>query len=52
MREKLLNDKVKFIIGDVRDFRSVSSVTKDVDFIFLAKKIKASTFVRIFPMLQ
>ena len=35
MRENLLNDKVKFIIGDVWDFRSVSSVIEDVDFIFM-----------------
>ena len=42
MRENLLNDKVKFIIGDVRDFRSVSSVIEDVDFIFHAAALKQS----------
>ena len=50
MREKLLNDKVKFIIGDVRDFRSVSSVTKDVDFIFHAAALKQVPSCEFFPM--
>lgn len=50
MRENLLNDKVKFIIGDVRDFRSVSSVIEDVDFIFHAAALKQVPSCEFFPM--
>ncbi len=50
MRENLLNDNVKFIIGDIRDFRSVSSVIKDVDFIFHAAALKQVPSCEFFPM--
>ena len=36
MRKKFHNSRIKFYIGDVRDFDSVLSATKEVDFIFNA----------------
>ena len=36
MRIKYKNDKIKFFIGDVRDYRSVDDAMDGVDFIFHA----------------
>ena len=36
MRIRLKSDKVKFYIGDVRDYESVDSALKGVDYIFHA----------------
>ena len=33
-KKKIKNSKVKFYIGDVRDYRSVSEAVKGVDYIF------------------
>ena len=34
MRVEMKNDKLKFYIGDVRDYESVSNAIKNVDFVF------------------
>ena len=38
MREKLNNDKIKFIIGDIRDYQSILSSVRDVDYVFHAAR--------------
>lgn len=40
MRRKFNNPKLKFVIGDVRDFEAVRSVTKNVDYIFHLAALK------------
>jgi UDP-glucose 4-epimerase len=40
MRSHLKNPKLKFFIGDVRDFDSLEPVTRGVDFIFHAAALK------------
>jgi len=40
MRVKLKNNKVKFYIGDVRDYESIDSALKSVDYIFHAAALK------------
>ena len=40
MRIELANDKVKFYIGDVRDYDSVSQSMVGVDYIFHAAALK------------
>lgn len=36
MRKKYNNQKLKFYIGDVRDYRSILNATRGVDFIYHA----------------
>lgn len=40
MQRKFNNPKIKFIIGDIRDYAAVESVTKDVDYIFHLAALK------------
>ena len=40
LRKKLNDPKVKFILGDVRDFNSVESAVQGVDYIFHAAALK------------
>ena len=40
MRRKFNNTKLKFVIGDVRDFEAVKSATKNVDYIFHLAALK------------
>ena len=40
MRKKYQNPKLKFYIGDVRDYQSVLNVVRGVDFIFHAAALK------------
>lgn len=40
MRRKFNNPKLKFVIGDIRDFEAVKSVTKNVDYIFHLAALK------------
>jgi UDP-N-acetylglucosamine 4,6-dehydratase/5-epimerase len=48
---KAINDKkVKFYIGDVRDYDSVDAVVKAVDFIFHAAALKQVPSCEFFPM--
>lgn len=50
LRKKLNNDKVKFFIGDVRDFNSVYQVVKNVDYIFHAAALKQVPSCEFFPI--
>lgn len=50
MRKQFNNDKLKFYIGDVRDYRSVDSVMRGVDFVFHAAALKQVPSCEFFPM--
>jgi len=40
MRHKYKNDKIKFYIGDVRDYDSIYNAMRGVDFVFSAAALK------------
>ena len=50
LRKKINNPKVKFIIGDVRDYNSVESAVQGVDYIFHAAALKQVPSCEFFPM--
>lgn len=50
MRHRLQNSKVNFIIGDVRDFESINSAMKGVDFVFSAAALKQVPSCEFYPM--
>ena len=50
MRIKYKNDKIKFFIGDVRDYRSVDDAMDGVDFIFHAAALKQVPSCEFFPI--
>ena len=50
LRKKINNSKVKFYIGDVRDFQSVEEATIDVDYIFHAAALKQVPSCEFFPI--
>jgi UDP-N-acetylglucosamine 4,6-dehydratase/5-epimerase len=50
MRIELANDKVKFYIGDVRDFDSISQAMVGVDYIFHAAALKQVPSCEFYPM--
>ena len=50
MRIELANDKVKFYIGDVRDYDSVSQAMTGVDYIFHAAALKQVPSCEFYPM--
>lgn len=50
MRIKYKNDKIKFFIGDVRDYRSVDDAMDGVDFIFHAAALKQVPSCEFFPV--
>ncbi len=50
MRHKLKNDKVKFYIGDVRDYDSISAAMQGVDFVFHAAALKQVPSCEFYPM--
>ncbi len=50
MRNQLKNPKLKFFIGDVRDYDSVEPVTRGVDYIFHAAALKQVPSCEFFPM--
>lgn len=50
MRRHLKNDKVKFYIGDVRDYRSIESAVIGVDYIFHAAALKQVPSCEFFPI--
>lgn len=49
MRIKYKNDKIKFYIGDVRDYRSIDDAMSGVDYIFHAAALKQVPSCEFFP---
>jgi UDP-N-acetylglucosamine 4,6-dehydratase len=50
MRVDLKNEKLKFYIGDVRDFDSISNALKDVDYVFHAAALKQVPSCEFYPI--
>lgn len=50
MRIELANDKVKFYIGDVREYDSVAQAMTGVDFVFHAAALKQVPSCEFYPM--
>lgn len=50
MRTQLKNDKVKFYIGDVRDYNSVERAMRGVDYVFHAAALKQVPSCEFFPI--
>lgn len=51
MRTKYMNDsRVKFYIGDIRDFQSIKSALKNVNYVFHAAALKQVPSCEFFPM--
>lgn len=50
MRNYYKNDKIKYYIGDVRDYDSVDYAMKDVDYVFHAAALKQVPSCEFFPM--
>jgi UDP-glucose 4-epimerase len=50
MRNQLKSPKLKFFIGDVREYDSVEPVTRGVDYIFHAAALKQVPSCEFFPM--
>ena len=50
MRVELQNDKIKFYIGDVRDYDSINSALSGVDFVFHAAALKQVPSCEFYPV--
>uniref|UniRef100_UPI002E2624AD polysaccharide biosynthesis protein n=1 Tax=Agromyces humi TaxID=1766800 RepID=UPI002E2624AD len=50
MRYELADDRLRFYVGDVRDYQSVERATKDVDYVFHAAALKQVPSCEFFPM--
>lgn len=50
MRNKLNNDKLKFYIGDVRDYNSIERAMHGVDYVFHAAALKQVPSCEFFPL--
>jgi UDP-N-acetylglucosamine 4,6-dehydratase len=50
MRNSLKNDKVKYYIGDVRDYNSVDRAMRGVDYVFHAAALKQVPSCEFFPI--
>ncbi|WP_336219198.1 polysaccharide biosynthesis protein [Citrobacter amalonaticus] len=50
MRKKYASDKLKFYIGDVRDYNSVLAATRGVDYIYHAAALKQVPSCEFYPM--
>ena len=50
LRKRINNPKVKFFLGDVRDYRSVENAVRGVDFIFHAAALKQVPSCEFFPI--
>ena len=50
MRKLYNNDKLKFYIGDVRDYNSIKSALRGIDFVFSAAALKQVPSCEFFPL--
>jgi len=50
MRKKYSNDKIKFIIGDVRSYESIYSAMMNVDYVFCAAALKQVPSCEFYPI--
>lgn len=50
MRRELPDSRLRFYVGDVRDYESVNRASRDVDFIFHAAALKQVPSCEFFPM--
>lgn len=50
LRIKLKNEKLNFIIGDVRDFESIYAAMRGVDFVFQAAALKQVPTCEFYPL--
>ena len=50
MRVSLQNPKIKFYVGDVRDYRSIESALNGVDYVFHAAALKQVPSCEFYPM--
>jgi len=50
MRGEYRDDRIKYYIGDVRDFSSIQSATIDVDYVFHAAALKQVPSCEFYPM--
>jgi UDP-N-acetylglucosamine 4,6-dehydratase len=50
MRDKFQNSKLKFYIGDVRDFSSINGAMIDVDYVFHAAALKQVPSCEFYPI--
>jgi UDP-N-acetylglucosamine 4,6-dehydratase/5-epimerase len=50
MRRVLQSNKVKFFIGDVRDYNSIDNAIREVDFVFHAAALKQVPSCEFFPL--
>ena len=50
MRNQLKNDKLKFYIGDVRDYNSIERAMRGVDYVFHAAALKQVPSYEFFPI--
>ncbi|MBD2785773.1 polysaccharide biosynthesis protein [Xenorhabdus sp. DI] len=50
MRKLYNNPKIKFYIGDVRDYRSILNATRDVDYIYHAAALKQVPSCEFYPL--
>ena len=50
MRNQLKNEKVKFYIGDVRDYKSIEQALRGVDYVFHAAALKQVPSCEFFPI--
>lgn len=50
MRKQYKDDKIKFYIGDVRDYNSIASAMHGVDYVFSAAALKQVPSCEFFPM--
>ena len=50
MRKSYKNEKIKFYLGDVRDFNSIENAVKGVDYVFHAAALKQVPSCEFFPI--